>query len=73
MRRRAWAFGLTRRELEILRAVVSGETNRTTANRLAISENTVKRHLTQIFDKVGVSNRLELAVFAAHHRLVRRG
>ena len=73
MRRRAWAFGLTRRELEILRAVVSGETNRNMAARLSISENTVKRHLTQIFDKVGVSNRIELAIFAAHHRLVHRG
>ena len=71
-RRRAWAFGLTRRELDILNAVVSGETNRVMAARFSISENTVKRHLTQIFDKVGVSNRIELAIFAVHHRLVRR-
>jgi two-component system nitrate/nitrite response regulator NarL len=72
-RRHAWAFGLTRRELEIVRLVVTGETNRAIAARLSISENTVKRHLTQIFDKVGVSSRTELAIFAAHHRLVRRG
>ena len=72
-RRRTWAFGLTRRELDILNAVVSGETNKAIAARFSISENTVKRHLTQIFDKVGVSNRIELAIFAAHHRLVRRG
>jgi len=72
MRRRAWAFGLTRRELEIVSAVVSGQTNRAIAARLSISENTVKRHLKQIFDKVGVYSRTELAMFAAHHRLVRR-
>jgi two-component system, NarL family, nitrate/nitrite response regulator NarL len=72
-RRRAWAFGLTRRELEVLRAAVSGETNKTIALRLSISENTVKRHLTQVFNKVGVSNRIELANFAAHHRLLDRG
>jgi DNA-binding NarL/FixJ family response regulator len=72
MRRRAWAFGLTRRELEIVRAVVGGENNKSIASRLSISENTVKRHLTQIFNKVGVSNRIELVTFAAHHRLVER-
>jgi two-component system nitrate/nitrite response regulator NarL len=72
MRRRAWAFGLTRRELEIVRAVVGGENNKSIASRFSISENTVKRHLTQIFNKVGVSNRIELATFAAHHRLVER-
>jgi len=72
-RRRTLAFGLTRRELDILNAVVGCETNKAIAARFSISENTVKRHLTQIFDKVGVSNRIELAIFAAHHRLVRRG
>jgi two-component system nitrate/nitrite response regulator NarL len=73
MRRRSLAFGLTRRELEIMRAVVAGDTNKIVAQRFSISENTVKRHLAQIFDKVGVSNRTELAIFAAHHRLVDRG
>jgi two-component system nitrate/nitrite response regulator NarL len=73
MRRRSMAFGLTRRELEILRAVVAGDTNKVIARRFSISENTVKRHLAQIFDKVGASNRTELAIFAAHHRLVDRG
>jgi two-component system, NarL family, nitrate/nitrite response regulator NarL len=73
LRRRTLAFGLTRRELEILRTVVAGETNKIIAHRFSISENTVKRHITQIFDKVGVSNRTELAIFAAHHRLVDRG
>jgi DNA-binding NarL/FixJ family response regulator len=69
-RRLTKAFGLTPRELEIVRAVMSGETNKAIARRLAISENTVKRHLTHIFNKVGASTRVELALFAAHHQLV---
>lgn len=69
-RRRALGFGLTRRELAIVRAVVNGETNKAVARRFAISENTVKRHLMHIYNKVGASNRVELALFAAHHRLL---
>ncbi|PYR76093.1 MAG: DNA-binding response regulator [Acidobacteria bacterium] len=68
-RRRARAFGLTRRELEILRALTNGDTNRTIATNCAISENTVKHHIKHIFDKVGASNRVELAMFAAYHQL----
>ena len=63
------AFGLTPRELEIVRAVVAAYGNREIAEALAISEKTVKHHLTHIFDKVGVSSRLELALFALHHGL----
>lgn len=62
-------FGLTPRELEIVSAIVSGYTNRDIAQRFSISEQTVKRHLTSIFDKLGVSNRLELALFTVHHKL----
>jgi DNA-binding NarL/FixJ family response regulator len=69
-RRQAKAFGLTPRELEIVRAVLKGETNKAIAMRCAISENTVKRHLMNIFNKVGASNRVELAVFAGHHQLI---
>ena len=68
--RRTKAFGLTRRELQILREVVAGFTNKEIAERVNISENTVKSHLTNIFNKLGASNRVELALFAAHHRLV---
>jgi DNA-binding NarL/FixJ family response regulator len=71
--RRAQSFGLTRRELEIVRGVLSAETNREIAHRLSISENTVKRHLTHIFDKVGASTRVELALFATHHQLISAG
>lgn len=69
-RRQAKAFGLTRRELQVLKEVVAGYTNKEIAERIRISENTVKAHLTHIFDKLGSSNRVELALFAAHHRLL---
>lgn len=64
------SFGLTPRETEVVSAIVSGQTNREIAHTLDISEETVKRHLTNIFDKVGVSTRLELALFALDHGLV---
>ena len=69
-RRRAKAFGLTRREIEIVRSVVAGYSNKEIAQQSAITENTVKSHLTHIFNKLGASNRVELALFAAHHRLI---
>lgn len=62
-------FGLTRRETEILSAIVAGLSNKDIANRFSLSEDTVKHHLTNIFDKVGVSSRLELALFAINNRL----
>lgn len=65
-------FGLTPRELEIVSAVVSGHSNRQIAERISISEGTIKHHLTNIFDKLGVYNRLELALFAIHHGLAQR-
>jgi len=69
-RRKTKAFGLTRREIEIVRSVVAGYSNREIAARSSITENTVKSHLTHIFNKLGASNRVELALFAAHHRLI---
>lgn len=62
-------FGLTPRELQIIQAIVGAYGNKEIAEKFAISEKTVKHHLTNIFDKVGVSNRLELALFALHHGL----
>ena len=63
-------FGVTPRELEITSAVVAGLSNREIARQFRLSEDTVKHHLTNIFNKVGASNRLELALFAVHHRLL---
>jgi DNA-binding NarL/FixJ family response regulator len=62
-------FGLTPRELEVVSTVVEGYPNGDIAQRFSISVKTVKHHLTNIFVKLGVSNRLELALFAVHHRL----
>lgn len=63
-------FGLTARELEIIDAVAAGESNREVADRLSISLQTVKHHLTNIFDKTGTSSRLELALFAIRQGIV---
>lgn len=67
--RRVSAFDLTSRELELVSAVVDGCSNADIAAQLKISGKTVKHHLTTIFQKVGVSNRLELALFAIANRL----
>lgn len=65
-------FGLTPREIEIISFITQGFMNRDIASSLSITEETVKRHLTNIFNKVGMSNRLELAVFAIDHGLVEK-
>jgi DNA-binding NarL/FixJ family response regulator len=64
-------FGITPRELEVIAAVAAGRTNKVIAQELSVSEQTVKHQLTSIFDKLGVSGRLELAIFATNHGLVR--
>ncbi|MBV9181231.1 MAG: response regulator transcription factor [Acidobacteria bacterium] len=56
--------GLTSRELDIVSAIKAGNSNREIAAKLRISEETVKRHLSNIYGKLGVSSRLELAVLA---------
>ena len=62
-------FGLTPRQLDIVSAIVSGSTNQDIAQQFSISSNTVKYHLTNMFEKLGVTNRIELARFAVQHRL----
>jgi two-component system, NarL family, nitrate/nitrite response regulator NarL len=62
-------FGLTPRQLEIASAIVEGATNQDIAQQFSISAKTVKYHLTNMFDKIGVSNRIELARFAIEQRL----
>ena len=63
-------YGLTPRELEVVNSIVEGCSNKDIAKEFTISEETVKRHLSNIFDKTGVSTRLELALFAIAHKLV---
>src|ERR1700733_4253637 len=63
-------FGLTRREVDIITKIASGRSNKEVGEEFAISERTVKHHLTNIFGKVGVSSRLQLAVFAVNQRLM---
>jgi DNA-binding NarL/FixJ family response regulator len=63
-------FGLTGRELQVVSLLIAGHANKAIADKCGIRERTVKQHLTNMFDKVGVSNRLELALFALQERLV---
>jgi DNA-binding NarL/FixJ family response regulator len=63
-------YGLTPREMEILAQIVAGRSNRQAGQEFSIGERTVKHHLTHIFSKIGVSNRVELALFAVHNRLL---
>jgi two-component system nitrate/nitrite response regulator NarL len=60
-------YGLTPRESQIVRAVAGCASNKHIAAQLSIAEDTVKHHLSNIFNKVGVDSRLELAVFALYH------
>jgi two-component system nitrate/nitrite response regulator NarL len=60
------SWRLTPRERQIVTEVVAGRTNKEIAQELCVSLQTVKHHLTNIFDKVGVHNRLELALFSIH-------
>jgi DNA-binding NarL/FixJ family response regulator len=62
--------GLTAREIEVLRLVAAGKTNRAVAEDLVISEKTVARHLSNIFDKLGVSSRAAATAYAYEHDLI---
>jgi DNA-binding NarL/FixJ family response regulator len=62
-------YGLTPREVAVTERVVAGFSNKDLGREFSISERTVKRHLANIYEKLGISNRLELAVFAINHHL----
>jgi DNA-binding CsgD family transcriptional regulator len=64
------AHGLTARELEVLRLVAQGLTNKAIAKQLFLSEKTVDRHVSNIFTKVNVSTRAAATAYAYQHRLV---
>ena len=66
--RASGAHGLTERELEVLRHLASGETNKAIAAELVLSERTVDRHVSNLFAKLGVSSRAAATAFAYEHR-----
>lgn len=61
---------LTRREVEVLRLVATGKPNKAIAAELCLSEKTVDRHISNIFDKLDVSSRTAAAAWAYEHKLV---
>ncbi len=63
---------LSEREIEVVTLVASGNRNKEIANKLFISEQTVKTHLSNIFQKLEVNDRLELALYAMRNGLVER-
>jgi two-component system nitrate/nitrite response regulator NarL len=62
---------LTEREREVISLIGEGLKNKQIASRLFISETTVRHHLTSVFDKLGVSDRLELIIYAYQHGLAK--
>ena len=69
-RRPSEAGALTPRELDIVAAIVDGAGNKDIAQQFGVSQQTVKNHLSSIFDKLGVSTRLELALYAINHNVL---
>jgi DNA-binding NarL/FixJ family response regulator len=61
---------LSEREAQVLRLLAAGKTNRAIADELFISEKTVARHVSNIFDKLGVSSRTGATAWAFQHNLV---
>ena len=70
--RRPRPAGLSEREIEVLHLIAEGKTNKEIAARLKLSVKTVSRHLTNIFNKIGVSSRAAATAFAFEHHLVHR-
>ena len=64
------SHGLTLRELQVLRRVASGKTNKNIAGELFISERTVDRHVSNIFNKLSVSSRVEATTFAIRNKML---
>ena len=64
------SIALSAREMEVLRLVAAGRTNNAIAAELFVSERTVHRHISNIFDKLGVHSRTAAASYAIKHRIV---
>ena len=65
----AYPAGLTEREVEVLRLVAAGKTNLEIAEELVIAEGTARRHVANIYEKIGAANRVEAGLYAAQHGL----
>jgi DNA-binding NarL/FixJ family response regulator len=68
-RQAAGAHGLTARELEVLRLLAAGKTNRAIASELVLAEKTVDRHVSNVYAKLGVSSRAAATAYAYRHQL----
>ncbi|HYI15346.1 MAG TPA: HD domain-containing phosphohydrolase [Thermomicrobiales bacterium] len=68
--RRSWPAGLTDREVDVLRLICRGFSNRQIAAELSISPKTVGRHVENLYNKIGVSSRAAAALFAIQHGLL---
>jgi DNA-binding NarL/FixJ family response regulator len=66
----AVAVALTLREVEVLRLIAAGATNREIARRLGVSEGTVKNHVSSILSRLGLRDRTQAAIYAHDHRLL---
>lgn len=69
-RRHAWPAGLTGREVEVLRLLVRGSSNREIAAALSITPKTARNHLEHIYTKLGVANRTSASLFAVQHGIL---
>ena len=67
----AYPDGLTQREVEVLRLIAEGKTNLEIAEELVIAEGTARRHVANIYEKIGAANRVEAASYASRHGLSR--
>jgi HD-GYP domain-containing protein (c-di-GMP phosphodiesterase class II) len=69
-RRREWPAGLTSREVEVLRLVARGLSNKQIAARLVIARKTVDNHVEHVYTKIGATNRAQASLFAVRHALM---
>ena len=69
-RRQDWPAGLTAREVEVLRLLARGHSNREIAERLFISRKTASNHVEHIYTKIDAANRAQASVFALKHGLM---
>jgi DNA-binding NarL/FixJ family response regulator len=65
-----WPAGLSDREVQVLRLVATGHSNKAIGSQLGISHRTAQHHVIHIYDKIGVSTRAAAALFASEHGII---